>query len=83
MIVRIAGAHFSLDGVLYLSSVEFLDLTNPEKSGWKFAKPLLSARVGLALFGDRCDSIISTAKKGKKTEKKRTAFTAAKNIPKM
>jgi hypothetical protein len=51
------GVHFSLDGVLYLRSVEYLDLKNAgEKNGWNFAKPLLKARAGFALFESRCPS---------------------------
>ena len=48
-----SGVHFSLDGVLYLSSVEYLDLSNPEKAAWKLGKPMTTARAGLALFGGR------------------------------
>jgi hypothetical protein len=46
------GIHFSLDGILYLSSVEILDLTS-HGSKWKSAKPLNKARAGFALISNR------------------------------
>ena len=57
VLLYLLGTHLSVEGVLHLATVEYLDITNIKsqyQSGsfeqWKLAPPMKRARSGFALF---------------------------------